>query len=82
MMSFENDHKKCEIRNPLAGFFFSFFAPACERIFIKTHSTGSRCDIEPKIDCLQGCPCTFSPEILQAGAVKRLTKDLHKYTYM
>ena len=25
-----------------------------------------------KIDCLQGFPCTFSPGILQAGAVKGL----------
>ena len=24
------------------------------------------------MDCLQGCPCTFSPEIVQAGAVKGL----------
>ena len=25
-----------------------------------------------EIDCLQGCPCTFDLDILQAGAVKGL----------
>ena len=51
-----------------------FFALACERIFIKTHSTESRCVIGPENAraCLQGCQCTFSPELLQAGAVKGL----------
>ena len=24
------------------------------------------------MDCLQACPCTFSPEVLQAGALKGL----------
>ena len=38
------------------------------------HSIKSRCDIEPAVDCLQGCPCTFSLEILQAGALKGLRK--------
>ena len=29
-----------------------------------------------KIYRLQGCPCTFSPQVLQAGAVKGLTIQL------
>ena len=69
-MSRENDHQKCKIRNSF--FFFFFFALESERIFIKPHSVESRCDIEPEKDCLQGCPCTFNAEILQAGAVKGL----------
>ena len=38
-----------------------------KRIALKVDVTLSQ-----KIDCLQGCPCTFSPETLQAGAVKGL----------
>ena len=32
-----------------------------------------------KIYCLQGCPCTFNPEILQAGAVKGLKRTQTKH---
>ena len=40
------------------------------------HSIESRCDIGPEDRLfLQGCPCTFSPEILQVGTVKGLTKS-------
>ena len=67
MMSLE------KVRNskPFSLFVF-FFASACERIFIKTHTIESRCDTEPGNRLFAGCPCTFSPDILQAGTVKGL----------
>ena len=59
----------------LFGLFLFFSRLACERFFIKTHSVESRCDIEPKIHCLQGCPCTFSLETLQAGEARGLKQS-------
>ena len=32
-----------------------------------------------EIDSSQGCPCTFSPEIVQDGAVKGLRFDLKEF---
>ena len=59
---------------PLRLFFF-FFALAYERIYIKTH-TALRVDvIGPENILFAGTlsgSATFSPEILQAGAVKGL----------
>ena len=52
---------------PLSLFVF-FCASACEWIFIKTHIIESRCVIGPG-NILRA---SFSPEILQAGAVKGL----------
>ena len=54
-----------------------FFTLACDRIFIKTHNTESRCVIElENILFARACvrACIFSPEILRAGAVKGLSR--------
>ena len=55
------------------GLFVFFFAPACERLFITTHSTESRCYKTRKYTVCRHVHASFSPEILQAGAVKGLT---------
>ena len=39
-----------------------------ERLAMKVDEIQSQ-----KIDCLRRCPCTFSPKIVQAGAVKGLS---------
>ena len=41
--------------------FFLSFAPPCERGFIQTHGTESRCYRTGKIYCLQACPPIFQP---------------------
>ena len=71
-MSLEHDHEKVRKSKPLSFSVF-FFALECERILIRTHSNESRCDIEPENRLFAGCPCTFSPESLQAEAVKGLS---------
>ena len=49
--------------------FVFFFMLACERIFIKTHTTDSRCVIGPEnVLFLRWVLASFSPGILQAGA--------------
>ena len=45
-----------------------------KRIALKVDVTQSQ-----EIDCSRGCPCTFSPEILQDGAVKGLRFDLKEF---
>jgi len=50
-----------------------FLALACERIFIKTHSIESRkCYRTGRYTVYRRVHATFSPEIVQAGAVKGL----------
>ena len=53
--------------------FVIFFAQACKRIFIKTHSTESRCYRTGKYTVRRRVRISFSPEILQVSAVKGLT---------
>ena len=54
-----------------------FFALACERVFIETHSIESRCYRTGKYTVCR-CTCaSFSLEILQAGAVKGLISLLY-----
>ena len=68
MMAFENDQEsaKFEIIKP-----FSFlFGPPFERIFIKRHSIESRCYRTGKYTVCRRVRASFSPDILQAGAVK------------
>ena len=62
---------------PLAFFVF-FFALACERIFIETHSIENRCVTGPESILFAGrVPrASFSPDNLPAGAVKGLTCEL------
>ena len=71
-MSFQK--RPIALRNlkPLRLFVF-FFALACERIFLKTHSTESRCVSTGKYTVCRRVLASFSPGILQAGAVKWLT---------
>ena len=45
-------------------------ALACEKIFIKTHSTESRCYRTGNYTVYRHVPASFRPEIVQAGAVK------------
>ena len=53
--------------------FVFFFALACERIFIKTHSIKkSMCYRTGKYTVRRRFHASFIPEILQAGAVKGL----------
>ena len=55
---------------------YAFFsALACERIFIKTHCIERRLILfwQQKVYCFRHVPTLFSPETLQAGAVKGLT---------
>ena len=47
-------------------------ALAGERIFIKTHSTENRCYRTEIYTVWRRVPASFSPEIVQAGAVKGL----------
>ena len=49
------------------------FALSCERIFIKTHGTESRCYRTGKYTVCRRVRVSFSPEILQALAVKGLS---------
>ena len=49
-----------------------FFALACQRIFIRTHNIQSRCVIGPENTARRCVHVSFSPEILQATAVKVL----------
>ena len=51
---------KVQILKPLSLFVF-FFTLACERIFIKTYSTESRCDIEPENRLFAGMAVHFQP---------------------
>ena len=79
MISLENHSEcvraKCEtlIFVCFQSFFFLFFfflALAYERIFIKTHSTESRCVLGPEVYCFRGIRASFTvPENVQAGAV-------------
>ena len=67
---------RCHLKT-LSLFVFISFALACERIFIKTDSTESRCVIGPEnILFLRHLRGSFSPEILQAGATKGLMISL------
>ena len=56
----------------LKPFSFLFFAPACERINMKTQNIESRCYRTGKYTVCRRVHASFSPEILQAGAVKGL----------
>ena len=49
-----------------------FFALSRERIFNKTHSSGSRCYSTGKYTVCRRIRASFSPEILQAVAAKGL----------
>ena len=49
---------------PFSLFVFPAFLTACERIFIKTHRTESRCDIEPETTLFVGMSVHFQPENL------------------
>ena len=55
---------------PITVSVFFFFALACERIFIKTHSFESRCYGRGKSTVCRRVRASFSPEIWQARAVK------------
>ena len=70
MMSFQND-QSVKMLNliPLTEFVF-FFALACERIFFETHSIKSRCYRTGKYTVCRRVRASFSPEIVQAGAVE------------
>ena len=63
-----NESAKYEILN-LSVF---FLALACKTISIKTHSTESRFVTAPENILFGGVRVFFSPEMLQAGAVKGL----------
>ena len=54
-------------------------ALACPRIFTKRIVSKVDVTQSQETDCSQGCPCTFSPEILQDGAVKGLRFDLKEF---
>ena len=54
-------------------FFLFFFALACERTCIKTHSTKNRCHRNGKYTVCRCVRASFSPVILHAGAVKGLS---------
>ena len=56
MMSLEKRAMKVQNLKPFSPFVFCF-ALACERMFIKTHSTESRCVIGP--ENMQARPCSF-----------------------
>ena len=49
-----------------------FFALSFERIFMGTHSIENRCYRSEKYTVSRRVRASFSPEILQAGAVKGL----------
>ena len=49
-----------------------FFTLLCERIFIETYSIRSRCYRTGKYTVHRHIHASFSPDILQAGAVKGL----------
>ena len=56
---------------------FVFFLPlACERISIKTHRIENRWYRTGKYMVCRRVPASFSPEILQAGAVKGLKDSM------
>ena len=63
-----------KVRNlkPLSPFAF-FFALACERLVIKRHSIESRCYRTGKYPVCRRVRTSFSPEIVQAGALKGLS---------
>ena len=62
-----------EAKFEMLSLFAIFFALACERIFIETHSTENRFVIRLEtILFLRRVNASFSPEILQAGAVNGL----------
>ena len=57
------------------SFFDFLLALALERLFIKTHRTGSKCVIGPEnVLFLRQVRASFSPEMLLAGAVKGLSR--------
>ena len=74
--------------------FAFFFALACENIFIKPHSIENRCYKTGKYTVCRRIRASFSPEIVQAGAVKVLSACAwfkqssftvtppHSYTYL
>ena len=62
---------------PLSRFVF-FFALACERIFTQTHSIESRCYRIEKHTVCRRVRASFSPDLLQAGAVNGLI-DIFAY---
>ena len=71
MMSLKTTHESAEFET--LKFFVIFFALACaESIFIKTHSIESRCYSTGKYTVCRRVRVSFSPEILQALAVKGL----------
>ena len=71
MMSLENKQHPLGNLKPLWIFDF-FFRMACERIFIKTHSIESRRVIGPERTVCRRVRASFSPVIIQAGAVMGL----------
>ena len=62
---------KFQTRKPF--FSFLFFALACERIIMKMQNTESGCYRTGKCPVCRHVPASFSPEIVQARAVKGLT---------
>ena len=51
-----------------------FFTLACERVFIETHSIESRCYRPEKWTVCRRVCVSFSPDILQVGAMKGLNR--------
>ena len=64
-----------KVRNvKLFSLFVLFFALACQRVLMKTCNTENRCHRTGKYTVCRRVRASFSPEILQAVAVKELMK--------
>ena len=57
----------------------SFFTLACEMMFDKTHSIDDRCYRTETYTVCRHVHASFSPDILQSGAVKGLTGGWNGY---
>ena len=69
MMSLENDNSK-----PFSRFVF-LFASSCERLFIKTRSIESRCDIEPRNGLFAVMSVHFQPGNCTGWGSKGVNKE-------
>ena len=72
MISLEKTNKLQSVKALTVSVFF--FALACERIFIETRSIENRCYRTGKYTVCKRVSASFSPEILQAGALRGLIK--------
>ena len=81
MMLLANGQWKCKIWNPSA-FLMKILSLACERICIKTYSIESRCYRTGKYTVCRRVYESFSPEILQAEAVKGLMLPFSIFSYV